>query len=137
MRNRRNERGAAAVEFALVFPLVIMLLLTVIEFSRLWNVQATISDAARISARYAAVHGNDPLADEADVIAEATDRAKAVPGLVDWSTATISVSIDCDAEDGIATSTISVAPGSITQWFGSAIGTPITLEGKGVMTCGG
>jgi Flp pilus assembly pilin Flp len=130
MRSRWNERGAAAVEFALVFPLVIMLLITVIEFSRLWNVQATLTDAAGISARYAGIHH-----EETDVIAKAVLEAKSVPGLLDWSTATIVVAVDCDVAH-VATSSITVPPGSITEWFSTALGSPITLSSTGKMPCG-
>ena len=134
MRRRERERGAAAVEFALVFPLVIMLLITVIEFSRLWNIQATITDGAMVSARFAAVHSDDPaITDlESSSIAEAT----AIPGLFDWSTATIEVAVDCDGA-GVATSSISVEPGSLTTWFTSAVGTPIELNATGRMPCNG
>jgi len=136
MRRRNTERGSAAVEFALVFPLVIMLLLAIIEFSRLWNVQATLSDAARIAARYAAVASNNPDLSESEIITAATDKAKSVPGLFDWATATITVDPDCEAS-GFATSTISVVPGSMSGWFSSALGTPIELEATGMMPCGG
>lgn len=131
MSSRRTERGAAAVEFAMVFPLVIMLLITIIEFSRLWNIQATLSDGARVSSRYAAVHHEDP-----DVIATATAQAEAIPGLVDWSAASIAISIDCEVAE-VATSEISISPGSITGWFADALGTPITLSATGKMPCGG
>ncbi|WP_353815995.1 TadE/TadG family type IV pilus assembly protein [Agromyces sp. SYSU T00266] len=131
MRKRQSERGAAAVEFALVFPLVIMLLITVLEFSRLWNIQATIADGARIAARYAAIHHED-----ADVIAQATSQATAIPGFVDWSAATIDIDIDCEGAE-TASSAIEVSPGSITAWFADALGTPITLSATGRMPCGG
>lgn len=131
MRSRERDRGAAAVEFVLVFPLVIMLLIAVLEFSRLWNIQATISDGARISARYAAVHYDDP-----DVIDMATAEAEAIPGLLDWDDATIEISVDCEGS-GVATSDISVSPGSITEWFGSVFDSPIELSATGKMPCGG
>lgn len=132
MRRRcHSERGAAAVEFALVFPLVIMLLITIIEFSRLWNIQATLSDGARISARYAAVHYGD-----IDVVTKAKEQAKAIPGFVDWTAATIDIGIDCAGTE-LATSEISVSPGSITGWFADALGSPITLSATGTMPCGG
>jgi Flp pilus assembly protein TadG len=134
LRRGERERGAAAVEFALVFPLVIMLLITVIEFSRLWNIQATISDAAMVSARYAAVHADDP--DITDLPGAATAEATAIPGLFDWSTASIDVAVDCEGA-GVATSSISVAPGSITTWFSSALGTTIELSATGRMPCNG
>lgn len=130
MRSRENERGAAAVEFALVFPLVILLLITVIEFSRLWNIQATITDAAGIAARYAGIHHEDP-----DVIDDAIEQATLVPGFVDWSAATIVVTADC-AGAGAATSDITVSPGSFTDWFSAALGSPIEFNATGNMPCG-
>ena len=131
MRFRDRERGAAAVEFALVFPLVIMLLITVIEFSRLWNIQATLADGARISARYAAVHHED-----ADVVTQAKAQATAIPGMVDWSAASVEVLVSCGA-GGYATSDISVSPGSITEWFGSVSGVDVELSATGKMPCEG
>jgi len=132
MRRRSKERGAAAVEFALVFPLVIMLLLTVIEFSRLWNIQATISDGARVAARYAAIHARD----DDFSIDDAKDQATSIPGLFQWSTATVDVTVDCE-DGGSATTKISVSPGSFSEWFSSALGSPIELTAVGEMPCGG
>ncbi|WP_173922792.1 TadE/TadG family type IV pilus assembly protein [Agromyces sp. Marseille-P2726] len=125
-----NDRGSAAVEFAMVLPLVIMLLVAVIEFSRLWNIQATISDGARIAARYAAVHSEDPT-----VIDDAKAEARAIPGMLDWDTATIDVNVDCDGAKS-ATSTITIPAGSMTGWFSSLAEAPITLSATGKMPCG-
>lgn len=52
----RSERGAAAVEFALVVPALLLLLLGIIEFGRAYNVQISLTHAARESARYMAIH---------------------------------------------------------------------------------
>lgn len=136
MRRRKSERGAAAVEFALVFPLVIMLLLTVIEFSRLWNIQATISDSARIAARAAAVYSNDPDLDDSEVITKAKADATGIPSFVDWTSATVNITLSCDST-GSATSEVTVVPGSFSSWFTEALGNPITLKATGEMPCGG
>lgn len=137
MATREKDRGAAAVEFALVFPLVMMLLITVLEFSRVWNIQATLTDAAMISARYAAVHGAEPDADPAVVSEAAKTEAKNVPSFVDWASATtFDVEVDCEVEM-VATSFISVSPGSLTEWFSTAIGSPLELNASGKMPCDG
>ncbi|MFB9307650.1 Flp pilus assembly pilin Flp [Agromyces hippuratus] len=136
MRIRKNERGAAAVEFALVFPLVIMLLLTVIEFSRLWNMQATLSDAAGMSARYVAIHLDDPAV--ADPVGNATDEVEAIPWLGDWSEVDMIITPDCgDGGSGVVTSDLSVLPGSLSGWFSDTLGDPIELKARGVSPCGG
>jgi Flp pilus assembly protein TadG len=55
-RGWRDERGAAAVEFALVLPVLLLILFGIIEFARAWNVRQTLTDAAREGARVAVVN---------------------------------------------------------------------------------
>lgn len=50
-----SDRGAVAVEFALVLPLLIVLVFGVIDFGRLFNAQITVTQAAREGARLAAL----------------------------------------------------------------------------------
>jgi Flp pilus assembly protein TadG len=54
-RGAQDTTGAAAVEFALVLPIILLLLFGIIEFGRAWNVRQTLTDAAREGARLAAV----------------------------------------------------------------------------------
>lgn len=51
----RNNRGQALVEFALLLPLVMLILIGIIEFGRAWQAKQTLTDAAREGARIAAV----------------------------------------------------------------------------------
>jgi Flp pilus assembly protein TadG len=53
---RRNERGAVAVEFALLLPLLIVLLFGIIAFGIALFRVVNYASAAREGARYAAVH---------------------------------------------------------------------------------
>jgi len=48
---RERERGAAAVEFALVMPILLLLVFAIIDFGRLLNQQITLTEAAREGAR--------------------------------------------------------------------------------------
>jgi Flp pilus assembly protein TadG len=50
MRSVR-ERGAAIAEFALVVPLLMILLVGIIEFGRAYNVQISLNGASREGAR--------------------------------------------------------------------------------------
>jgi Flp pilus assembly protein TadG len=47
----RGERGAAAVEFALVLPLVVMLVFGIINFGRGYNAKIELTGAVREGAR--------------------------------------------------------------------------------------
>ena len=55
MRTRRGEQGQAVVEFVLLFPLLLFLLLIVIEFGFALHTSITVTGAAREAARFAAV----------------------------------------------------------------------------------
>lgn len=51
---RRPRRGAAAVEFAIVVPLLLMFVLGIIEYGRMLQVANVTTNASREGARYAA-----------------------------------------------------------------------------------
>lgn len=56
MKNlRRDERGGAMVEFAIVVPLLMLFVMGIVEFGRAWNTYQVITDAAREGARRAVV----------------------------------------------------------------------------------
>jgi len=48
---RRRREGQALVEFALIVPIFLLLVLGVFEFGRAWNVYQVLTDAAREGAR--------------------------------------------------------------------------------------
>ena len=54
---RRNRRGAAAVEFAIVAPVFFLLIFGMIEFGRMVMVQQIITNASREGARVAVLDG--------------------------------------------------------------------------------
>jgi Flp pilus assembly protein TadG len=54
-RFRRDERGQALVEFALVVPLLLIMVMAIIDFGRAWNLHQTITDAAREGARQSVI----------------------------------------------------------------------------------
>jgi Flp pilus assembly protein TadG len=57
-RNGANsDRGAAAVEFALLLPLLLLIVFGIIDFGRAINAQITITQAAREGARALSLPG--------------------------------------------------------------------------------
>ncbi len=52
---RRSDEGQAVVEFALVVPVLLLLVVGVFEFGRAWNAHQAVTDAAREGARTAVV----------------------------------------------------------------------------------
>ena len=51
----KHEKGAAAVELALILPVILMLLFGIIEFGRWYNASITVTHAARESVRKVAL----------------------------------------------------------------------------------
>jgi Flp pilus assembly protein TadG len=51
-----DERGQSFVEFAFVMPFLVFLILGIVQFGRGFRDYITITDAARVGAREAAVH---------------------------------------------------------------------------------
>lgn len=64
---RRDTRGAAALEFALVAPILFLLLFGIIDYGYLINRSSMINNAVRDAAREGALHGS-----QAEVSAVAT-----------------------------------------------------------------
>jgi len=60
---RWRDRGAAAVEFALVLPLLVMILLGIAEFGYAFSIQAQVALAARVGVRNYAINWTQPQAD--------------------------------------------------------------------------
>lgn len=58
----RGDRGSAVVEFVLVAPLVLLLLLGVVQLGLAMHVRSTLTSAAAEGARVAALAGADPFA---------------------------------------------------------------------------
>jgi Flp pilus assembly protein TadG len=56
LRRIRKEDGQSFVEFALIMPFLIFLVLAIVQFGRGFHDYITITDAARVGAREAAVH---------------------------------------------------------------------------------
>jgi Flp pilus assembly protein TadG len=52
-RSASGERGQALVEFALILPAILLLVVGMLEFARAWNLHQVMTDAAREGARRA------------------------------------------------------------------------------------
>jgi Flp pilus assembly protein TadG len=66
-QKRRERRGAATVEFALVAPLLFLFIFAIFEFSRAFMVIDLLGDAARVGCREGAVQGKSSTTITTDV----------------------------------------------------------------------
>jgi len=120
----RRERGAAAVEFALVAPILLTLVGGIVEFSHAYNLQISVTQAAREAARTMAV--------ERDAAAARAAGVAGAPGL-NAGAFTFNFTSVCTGTPGNAAVTVTYTAGTLTGLLGATL----TLEGEGSMRCGG
>ncbi len=63
MMRRRTDRGTAAVETALLLPLIALLFFGTVEYGFAWSAASRVESASAAAARVAAQAGDEPLAD--------------------------------------------------------------------------
>jgi Flp pilus assembly protein TadG len=123
-----NQRGTALVEFALVFPFLLVLTLGVVDISRAFWIKNVVDQAAREGVRYLVVHS---VADSAGVrarVQEVTESANVTltsltitgPGAGQIMTVKPAVQFDW------------IFPG-LFNWLGASFTNPMTVTGRAVM----
>jgi len=126
MRRKTNDRGAAAVEFALVIPVLLLLVLGTIEFSRLYNEQISLANAARSAARVMAIANDQGLAVTAAIQAAPALNPALTGGDIDFSPAACAAGLNM-------TVSIDYEASLLTGWFGATL----PLHGEAATPCGG
>jgi Flp pilus assembly protein TadG len=59
-----DTRGQALLEFALILPILLLLVLGIIEFGRIWNINQRVSDITREGARRAVIADQPPTPEQ-------------------------------------------------------------------------
>lgn len=120
---RRRESGAAALEFALVLPILVLLIMGMVEFSRAYNAQISLTHATREGVRVWA------LTQDADATVTATKNA--------------ATSLNPDLVSVATTACVPGEPTSVTTTYPFTYDIPLfgtatlTLSATGVMRCTG
>ncbi|WP_136612339.1 TadE/TadG family type IV pilus assembly protein [Sinomonas albida] len=123
MTAQHRERGAAAVEFALVLPVLVVLVMGIIDFGRVFNAQQTLTFAARAGARVMVLQNSQSAA------VTAAQNASATLGSLPSSAFSVSPTT-CTAGTQVTFTVNYTMKG--TGFFGN-----FPLTGTGVMLCGG
>ncbi len=129
--NGAQDGGAAAVEFALLLPVLLLLVFGLIDLGRALNAQITLTQAAREGARLAALG-------EPNVVSQTQAAATGLSGVTVTVTACPSGSgPTSDATVQVSYPFTFVTPvGAIANLFGSSgLGSSLTLTATEVMAC--
>jgi Flp pilus assembly protein TadG len=132
---KTSERGAAAVEFALLMPILIMIILGIMEFGRAYSVQMSLTNAAREGVRSVAISTV-----EEDALIATINAAPTLNPLLDDT----DVDFDYEAIPATTPSPTECSPGrqvtvTVTYSLGTMTGIagPFAMTGTGTMLCGG
>lgn len=127
-----SQRGAVAVEFALVLPIFLALILGVVEYGRAFSIQVSMAQGAREAARYMAIHyaesGSGAAAVQSAI--DAAPIADLQPGEVNVSScgpnmdAVVTINADTEYLTGLPT-LVPFLPDIMN------------ISARGVMRCGG
>lgn len=127
MRKVLHDRGAVAVEFALVLPVLLLLTLGIFAFGHAFHIQSVLDNAARDAVRiYALEDEGDPAAAaRAAAIASASTSIALTSGQIAVGPA------GCPSGEN-AVATITLTDFQLLGGIGS-----VTLTGSGSMRCNG
>lgn len=132
LHRARDQRGAAAVEMAIVLPLLILLVFGIIQFSIYFNRLQGLQAAAREGARVAAL----PQSTQSDIKAKVTSALSGVLPTTQSPVITVSPSsanpCDLQAPDARVTVTVKANTDLDIPLWGSQT---VTLTGKGEFKC--
>ncbi|WP_083807843.1 TadE family protein [Intrasporangium calvum] len=128
-----SERGASAVEFALVLPLLFLILAGIVDFGRFMFTASTLTNAAREGARVAVV--SDPYSGAA-----VTTRARAASQGMDPELVNVIPPAACPADSDIVVRVTYpfewIILGPAVSLFGGP-GPTDGIEASASMRCGG
>lgn len=129
MSTPSRDRGAAAVEFALVLPILLLLVIGILEFGRAYHVQTTLSNAARDGVRVMALQ--DSASAARATVADSAPSLTLTDAMIEVTPSSCSSSTTAPGQVSV---TISY-PFELVSGF-----LPIddfTLTGRGTMRCFG
>ena len=120
-----KSQGQALVEFALVLPLLLLLIIAIIDFGRALFVYSEVSNAAREAVRYGAVNSGD--------CNEIVNRARSMFSLAPSDSIAVSVFVETPDDSGGFTTkgvcgTVKVATGDRIKVDIRTAVSPITLQ---------
>jgi Flp pilus assembly protein TadG len=133
---RRRERGAAAVEFALVVPALVMIMFAIMEFGYAFFIQSSVAGAARVGVRSYSINWATPNS-SSTAVALAKSAAPDPTKVVNATFSVGGVAGATCTPGAQTTLVLTYQYHSLTGLLDGVLGSNITLTGKASMACGG
>lgn len=122
MTHARDERGAAAVEFALVLPMLLLLLCGIIDYGARYQNVHQLNGAAAVAAREMSISTKDYDLAKADALAAGISAGGPASSL-EWSIS------PCVASNNVEVTVRTKVP-TVTKFFGSTFDVTATAVAR-------
>ena len=136
-RSRDRESGQALVEFAIIAPVVFMIILGLFDAGRMVFINNELSEAAREGARWGAVQGRaaaEADGDNTDVTAVVGSHIVIAPApAIGLSCTDLGAAGGSCGSGDLLTISVSSSVSAVTPFIGQIIG-PMTLSSQAQMT---
>ena len=140
VRHLGGRKGQALAEFALILPVLFLLIAGIIEFGRGWNIQQAVTDAAREGARNTVVVDGRSTTDVENLI-KARLALAAIPTTDPPTTISITPTASFKCPGGVgsgAEMTVLVTTRHRMSWVGALLswtgaGSTITISSQATM----
>jgi Flp pilus assembly protein TadG len=133
-KQRSGERGDSLAEFALVLPVLLLILIAILDFGRAIYAYSVVAHSAREGARRGIILANDSNispADEADIIAVAENAA------VGLDRSQLQVTVPAPAEEETVEVLVRYTFDLVTPLIAEALGrTSLMLQSRATMYTG-
>ncbi len=123
-----DERGAGLAEFALVLPVLLMLLFGILEFGTAYSRAQAITAASREAGRLASLSSTT-----ADDVTDRVDATLGSTGFDQPPSVAMTPASGCDGREGESVRVLITVPHRITIPF--ALDRELTLSGEAVFRC--
>ena len=134
----RRDRGASAVEFAIVLPALFLVIAGIIDFGRYFFTQIQVTNASREGARAAVMYPSPSAADLNAITTRAMSAAAGVQGVAVQGVSTCASGATTNASVTVTATFDWIVLGPAIKMFGgnwTALTGPVAATG--VMRCGG
>src|SRR3954468_3316269 len=121
----RDESGTALIEFALVLPLLLVLVLGIADFGRAFNCWLDSTNVANVGARYAAVNKQPPVG---LTLQQYIEQRASTDALRDGNAHQTAVDVHICVETLTVGALVKVTTTSRFTWLGYLVG---RVEGSG------
>ncbi|MGO4493743.1 TadE/TadG family type IV pilus assembly protein [Arthrobacter sp. 2YAF22_2] len=132
-KRKSKELGAVAVEFALILPIFLALILGIVEYGRAFGIQVSMAEGAREAARYSAIH----YADAGYTNAVAQQKAIDAAPIASLKLADVTINSCAPGSDSVVTISAKVKYLTGLPTLVPFLPDIMNISAKGVMQCGG